>query len=86
VGRFVLASTVRGSRSQWLKNLAARPAITYWLAGREHSATSIVFLPGASAPDVTALPEFLRTLAISLAFLTELGMGFALLMPDEGGD
>ena len=85
LGGALLASTVRGARSQWLKNLSAEPALTYWLAAREHAATAIVFLPRIPPPDTKSLPAPVRQLASGLSFLTELGMGFAVLTPANNG-
>ena len=80
-GHLILASTVRGERSQWLKNLSVTPALRYWLAGREHEADAIVFSPDTPIPDTTAMPAVLRALVPSLSFLSRLGMGFAVLTP-----
>lgn len=82
-GRMIIASTVRGSSSQWLKNVAATPTLRYWLAGREHEADAIVFSPGVPLPDVDAMPVLLRPLVPGLSMLSALGMGFAVLIPHE---
>ena len=80
----VLASTVRAGRSQWLKNLTMTPELTYWLLGREHAATAIVFAPGALPPEITGLPALLRPLAPALSFWTGFGIGFAVLISEKG--
>lgn len=80
-GQFILTSTVRGERSQWLKNLSVTPTLRYWLLGQEHEADAIVFLPRAPMPARTDMPDLVRTLAPSLSFLSALGMGFAVLTP-----
>ena len=80
-GHLILASTVRGERSQWLKNLSVTPALRYWLAGREHEADATVIAPGMPIPDGISMPALLRPLLPSLSFLSGLGMGFAVLTP-----
>jgi hypothetical protein len=81
----VLASTVRAGRSQWLKNLTMTPELTYWLLGREHAATAIVFAPGALPPEITGLPALFRPLAPTLSFWTRFGIGFAVLISVKPG-
>src|SRR5258706_260204 len=44
VGDLVVVSTVR-RRSNWLKNLAANPAVRYWLSGRQREATAFAIGP-----------------------------------------
>lgn len=82
--QLIIASTMRPARSQWLKNLAAVPELTYWLAGREHTAKAIVFTPGAPTPDVSDLPALLRSLVPFLSWWTGFGIGFAVLAPVKG--
>ena len=87
VGHMVIASTVRGERSQWLKNLAVTPAVRYWLAGREREATAIVFSPNAPRPSTDAMPTLLHPLLAGLALLSAgFGMGFAVLIPSTSGN
>lgn len=83
LGRVILISTVRGDRSQWLRNLAVEPTLRYWLGGREHDADAIIFSPGTPLPDISALPILVRPLVPTLASLAALGMGFAILIPRE---
>ena len=86
VGQMVIASTVRGERSQWLKNLSATPAVRYWLAGREREAVAIVFSPKAPIPGADTMPSLLRPLVPGLAWLSAaFGMGFAVLIPSTSG-
>jgi deazaflavin-dependent oxidoreductase (nitroreductase family) len=78
----VFASTTRGGRSQWLKNLAATPEMRYWLAGQAYDADAIVFAPHGEPVDAGALPALLRPAAPVLSFLVNgLGAGFAVLTP-----
>jgi deazaflavin-dependent oxidoreductase (nitroreductase family) len=80
VGGSVVVSTFRGRRSQWVRNLAARPRVRFWLRGRERSATAHVIAPGGSAH----LPRALRWLGSLLAPYTNAGWAFAVLVPDDG--
>ncbi len=59
----VFIGTVRGTRSQWAKNLRARPEARYWLGGREHRGHARVFGLGAPAPGTNGLPPLARALA-----------------------
>ena len=86
IGPHVIASTVRGGRSQWLKNLAVTPETTYWLGGRQHAADVIVFASGTPAPDLRRLPGLLLPLVPGLSLLASLGMGFVILTPRPDGD
>lgn len=86
LGHMVIASTVRGERSQWLKNLSVTPAVRYWLAGREREAVAIVFSPKTPIPDTDAMPALFRPLVPGLALLSAgFGMGFAVLIPSTNG-
>ncbi len=85
-GHLILASTVRGERSQWLKNLSVTPALRYWLAGHEHEADAIVIGPGTPIPDNISMPALVRPLVPGLSFLSGLGMGFAVLTPRGSSD
>ena len=82
IGEAVIVSTVRGERSQWLKNLAATPRVRYWRGGLAHEALAITFSPDTPLPDVGDMPALLRPLVPGLAFLCAgFGMGFAVLIP-----
>lgn len=83
-GGRLFASTVRGQSSQWLKNVAARPSLRYWLAGRLHDADAIVIAPDGPPPDFDALPPLLGPIVPVLSFLANgLGIGFAVLTPSN---
>lgn len=78
VGGRILATTSRGQTSQWLKNLAATPALRYWQGGRVRDADAFVIGPNAEAGQLAALPPFLRP---AIAWLNMFGFGLAVLTP-----
>jgi deazaflavin-dependent oxidoreductase (nitroreductase family) len=81
VGDLVLVSTVRG-RSQWVRNVAARPEVRYWMHGRAHEATAVVVAPGLDQVRAGDLSPLARSLASGLTPLAQaLGMAFAILRP-----
>jgi hypothetical protein len=79
IGDLVVFSTVRRN-AQWVRNLAAKPDVRYWLAGRQREATAFVFTPDQKhfpdklPPNAHCLARFLqaqsRLLGISFALLT----------------
>lgn len=81
VGDLVVVSTAR-RRSSWVRNLAARPDIRYWLRGREREASALVIGPGMETPN--DLPARVSCLASMLKQHSSMfGTGFAILMPRE---
>jgi len=81
--RCVFLSTVRGDRSQWVRNIAADPAVRYWLAGREERGRARLFAPGRPLPSTEGMPVFARTVAESLLPpATLFGWCFAVIAPD----
>lgn len=81
-GGRIFVSTIRGQHSQWLQNLAATPALRYWLAGRPHDADAIVFTANGTRPHRAALPSLLSPLVPLLElFVNGLGFGVAVLTP-----
>ena len=78
----VFISTVRGARSQWVKNLRACPDVRYWIGGREHCGQARLFAPGASAPDTRDFPVFARGVVDGLLVpATQFGWTFAVITP-----
>lgn len=73
--------TVRGARSQWVRNLAAHPHTRYWFAGRCHSAEARMIEPGIGLSGAADLPLPVRWLAQSLEPATQLDWRFAVLVP-----
>ncbi len=88
VGDLVLVATVRPS-SQWIANVAARPEIHYWLAGRRRAATALVVTPDtpdASRQIAPGAPPLAAALASALEPWSRLwGMSFAILSPGHAG-
>jgi F420H(2)-dependent quinone reductase len=83
VGGLVVVSTVR-RRSQWMKNLASRPDLRYWMGGRAHDATAFVVGPALSAPGPGVMPPLAEALASALAPLSAVwGVSFAILAPAQ---
>ena len=78
----VFISTVRGTRSQWVKNLRARPEVRYWIGGREHRGQARLFAAGTSFPDTSGLPVFARGVVEGLLVpATQFGWTFAVITP-----
>jgi hypothetical protein len=48
--------TTQGDRAQWLRNLRADQRVRYWLAGREHRGTALVFAAGIPHPRPRCFP------------------------------
>jgi deazaflavin-dependent oxidoreductase (nitroreductase family) len=80
----VLVSTLRGNRSQWIRNLSVNPGVRYWLGGQAHDADALVFSASDAKPDLGGLPPAVRCAAESLGPAEALGWAFALLVPRAG--
>jgi deazaflavin-dependent oxidoreductase (nitroreductase family) len=84
-GRALVVSTVRGDRSQWVKNLSAHPSVRYWQYGRQHAATATVIRPEQQHAHARS-PQPAHGLAAALQrSATCSGLTFALLTPDASG-
>jgi deazaflavin-dependent oxidoreductase (nitroreductase family) len=81
LGPFVLVSTFRGARSQWVRNLQAEPAARLWLGGKRREVRALVIHAGGSARVPRAWPDSLRTLVKLLVPFTRTGWSFAVLAP-----
>ena len=80
----MLVRTVRGTRSAWVKNLAANPKVRYWLDGQVREGTALVFAPDKKRPDTRTLPSVLRCAAESFfPMASYFGWAFAILVPDK---
>jgi len=77
----LVIGTVRGERSLWVRNLAAKSDARVWLAARARPVRAFVLRPGASTSTPRALPAALRPAWRALAALTARGFAFALLVP-----
>jgi deazaflavin-dependent oxidoreductase (nitroreductase family) len=82
IGDHVLVGTLRGQRSQWIKNLRANPDVRYWLHGQVREARALVFALGQPAPDTDQLPSIVRSIAARLSmFIGEADAPFVILSP-----
>jgi deazaflavin-dependent oxidoreductase (nitroreductase family) len=79
----ILISTFRGERSGWIKNLAAKPDVRYWLRGRPRRATALVISQRQRVRGEEHLPATMRLLVRSLVPYTCAGWTFALLSPES---
>jgi deazaflavin-dependent oxidoreductase (nitroreductase family) len=77
----LVVSTFRGERSQWVKNLAARPDVRYWLRGRASKARALVISSRHRAPTTGKLPPAVRWLIHVVTPYTYAGWAFAVLAP-----
>lgn len=80
VGNLLLVSTVR-SRSQWVKNLAAHPDVTYWLGGIAYKAKAYIFSPHVEKQAIP-IPNHVELIAAAILPQSKLfGISFAVLAP-----
>jgi deazaflavin-dependent oxidoreductase (nitroreductase family) len=80
IDEYVVVSTLRVGRSQWLRNVRARPDVRYWIRGRPHDARAIATLPGEKHPP--AEDERLRCVIESLERQSiAFGAAFVVLVP-----
>lgn len=81
VGDLAVVGTAR-PRSQWVRNVAARPQVRYWLLGRRREATAVVVAPGLDTSGAAGASQAAGCLASVLRPWTyTLGMSFAILAP-----
>lgn len=86
IGDYLLIATVRGERSQWIKNVRMAPDVRYWLRGRVREARALVFTPDESPPETQSLPPLVRYMATSIhSTVGGLGVAFAILVPTHSG-
>lgn len=82
IGDYLLVSTVRGRRSNWIKNLRRSADVSYWSWGELRRARAVVFAPDEETPDLQELPPLFASLGVTLAYLAnDFGCAFALLAP-----
>jgi deazaflavin-dependent oxidoreductase (nitroreductase family) len=75
----VVVGTFRG-RSQWIRNLAAKPDVRYWIGGRETAARAHVLRPGRMSA-AESVPPAARKLLPILKPYRRAGWSFAILAP-----
>lgn len=85
MGGYVLVSTFRGERSQWVRNLTAQPRTQYWIGGKARAARAFVMAPGKRFRVPKSLPAPLQYVVRFLAPYTKAGWAFALLSPEAEG-
>src|SRR5882724_4843280 len=73
MGDYVVVSTFRGARSQWVKNAAADPNVRYWIRGKPKHARAVMVSRGHTARNLPELPQTLRWLAALLVPYTYAG-------------
>ncbi len=81
LGRFVVVATFRGTRSQWVRNLAAQPRTRYWLGGKAHDSRAFVMYDGKRFRVPKSLPSGMQKVVRFLAPYTKAGWAFAVLSP-----
>ncbi|TFH24502.1 MAG: DUF385 domain-containing protein [Myxococcales bacterium] len=81
IGCHVVVGTFRGSRSQWVRNLAAQPSTRYWLAGKPRDARAFVMYSEKRFRAPKSLPAHMRRVVCLLAPYTKAGWAFAVLSP-----
>ncbi len=81
IGNHVVLGTFRGKRSQWIRNLAARPRARYWLGGRAREARAFVMHEGKRFRVPKSLPRPLQHVVRILAPYRKAGWAFAVLSP-----
>jgi deazaflavin-dependent oxidoreductase (nitroreductase family) len=82
LGDVVILSTARARRSQWIRNVAANPEVSYWLHGRARKARAFVIGDGERGEARAQMPLRVRAIASMLYPLTITdAVAFAVLMP-----
>jgi deazaflavin-dependent oxidoreductase (nitroreductase family) len=81
IGAHVVVGTFRGDRSQWVRNLTARPSTRYWLGGRARETRAFVMHAGKPFRAPKSLPSHMQAIARFLAPYTKAGWAFAILSP-----
>jgi len=81
LGDYVIVSTFRGGRSQWVRNLAAQPRTRFWLRGKPRDARAFVMYEGKRFRVPKSLPAGMKKVVQFLAPYTKAGWAFAVLSP-----
>lgn len=86
VGGQLLVGTVRGERSEWMKNARANPRVRYWLCGRPREARALVFSGDGWPAEAEGLTPLMRGIASGLyRGAGAAGAAFAVLTPAAPG-
>lgn len=81
IGDHVIVATVRGGRSQWVRNLAVQRTTRYWIGGRPREARAFVMFEGKRFRVPRSLPKSLQAVVRFLSAYTRFGWAFAVLSP-----
>ena len=81
LGEYVIVATFRAERSQWVRNLVAKPRTRYWLRGRARDSTAFVMHEGKRFRVPKSLPAGMQKVVQFLAPYTKAGWAFAVLSP-----
>ena len=81
LGDYVIVSTFRAERSQWVRNLSAQPCTRYWLGGKARDARAFVMVDGKRFRVPKSLPTGMQKVVRFLAPYTKAGWAFAVLSP-----
>ena len=84
-GELCFVSTVR-SQSQWVRNLAAHPAICCWMNGRQQQATAYLFSPEVAPYALETLPDAIQRIAPGLRLYSDLARVSVAVLDLSGAD
>ncbi len=77
----LIVSTVRGSRSQWMRNLRAAPTVRAWISGEPRDFSATVWQPAQPMDVPLSFPDSVRAVLSAVLPLTALGLTVAVLAP-----
>ena len=78
----LIVSTVRGTRSQWVRNALETPAVRYWLLGSELLGVAAVFAKGVRSPAAGSFSPLVRRLIEGpIGAAVAAGWAFAVIAP-----
>ncbi|MEO7712522.1 MAG: nitroreductase/quinone reductase family protein [Gemmatimonadaceae bacterium] len=77
----LIVSTVRGSRSQWMRNLQAAPAVRAWISGEPRDFSATFWQPAQPMDVPLSFPDSVRAVLSAVLPLTALGLTVAVLAP-----
>jgi deazaflavin-dependent oxidoreductase (nitroreductase family) len=81
LGQYIIVATFRGTRSQWVLNLAAQPRTRYWFGGKPRETRAFVMYDGKRFRVPKALPRGMQRVVRILAPYTKAGWAFGVLSP-----
>jgi hypothetical protein len=84
IGEILLVGTLRGGRSEWIRNAAASPSVRYWNNGQRREGSAWVIAGGIQSTAPESAPPYASALAEMLRPWVGSGWAFALLLPAPG--